>query len=147
MGLFSTRDRAEHTRKRKMVAHTFSRKNVVQFEQYIHSNLINFRSQWDKIAHGRPGQFSPVDLMPWMNYLAFDIISDLSFGSPFGMVSKGNDVAEIRLTPGAPVTHAPAIKSFNRRSDLNAAFGCAWPHLKPYAKFIPGKYTKQLTTL
>merc|ERR1712054_711507 len=41
-GLFNTRDRAEHTRKRKTVSHTFSTKSVGQFEQYIHHNLENW---------------------------------------------------------------------------------------------------------
>jgi benzoate 4-monooxygenase len=34
-GLFNTRDRAEHTRKRKIISHTFSAKSVGQFEQYM----------------------------------------------------------------------------------------------------------------
>jgi benzoate 4-monooxygenase len=33
-GLFNTRERAEHTRKRKMVSHTFAPKSIVQFEPY-----------------------------------------------------------------------------------------------------------------
>jgi benzoate 4-monooxygenase len=138
-GLFSTRDRAEHSRKRKLVSHAFSQKNILQFEQYITANLIALREQWDSLATSTPGQYAFLDLMPWMNYLAFDIISDLSFGAPFGMVKKGEDTAEIRLTPDAPVTRAPAISSFTSRSELNAAFGCFYPSLKQYAKYIPGK--------
>src|SRR5450432_2980247 len=38
-GLFNTRDRAEHTRKRKTVSHTFSTKSIGQFETYMHANL------------------------------------------------------------------------------------------------------------
>lgn len=34
-GLFNTRDRADHTRKRKIISHTFSAKSVGQFEQYM----------------------------------------------------------------------------------------------------------------
>lgn len=33
-GLFNTRDRAEHTRKRKLVSHTFAPKSISQFEPY-----------------------------------------------------------------------------------------------------------------
>jgi len=33
-GLFNTRDRAEHTRKRKMISHTFAPKSITQFEPY-----------------------------------------------------------------------------------------------------------------
>jgi benzoate 4-monooxygenase len=139
-GLFSTRDRAEHSRKRKIISHTFSQKSVIQFEQYIRQNLAELVNQWDKLSAKGCGDFSRLNVMPWMNYLAFDIIGDLSFGMPFGMVAKGEDVAEIRLTPGAPITQAPAISIFNARSDLNAAFGCWNPQLKPYAKYIPGMH-------
>jgi benzoate 4-monooxygenase len=34
-GMFNTRDRADHTRKRKIVSHTFSAKSIGQFEQYM----------------------------------------------------------------------------------------------------------------
>jgi benzoate 4-monooxygenase len=34
-GLFNTRDRVEHSRKRKIVSHTFSAKSIGQFEQYM----------------------------------------------------------------------------------------------------------------
>jgi hypothetical protein len=34
-GLFNTRDRSEHTRKRKIVSHTFSAKSIGQFERYM----------------------------------------------------------------------------------------------------------------
>jgi benzoate 4-monooxygenase len=34
-GMFNTRDRAEHSRKRKIVSHTFSAKSIGQFEQYM----------------------------------------------------------------------------------------------------------------
>jgi benzoate 4-monooxygenase len=34
-GLFNTRDRVDHTRKRKIVSHTFSAKSIGQFEQYM----------------------------------------------------------------------------------------------------------------
>ncbi len=33
-GLFNTRDRTEHTRKRKLVSHTFAPKSIGQFEPY-----------------------------------------------------------------------------------------------------------------
>jgi benzoate 4-monooxygenase len=49
-GLFNTRSRAEHTRKRKLVSHTFAPKSVLEFEPYIHQNLELFVKQWDKIS-------------------------------------------------------------------------------------------------
>ncbi|KAI6846115.1 Benzoate [Hortaea werneckii] len=143
-GLFNTRDRAEHTRKRKTVSHTFSTKSVGQFEQYIHHNLEQLASQWDsksKLAKQDPRSngYYKFDALHWFNYVAFDIIGDLAFGAPFGMLEKGADVAEVRMTPDAPPTAAPAIEVLNRRGEVSNAIGTmSW--IKPYAKYIPDPF-------
>jgi hypothetical protein len=41
-------DRAEHSRKRKTVSHTFSAKSIGQFEQYIHGNI----EAWEVVSFG-----------------------------------------------------------------------------------------------
>ena len=79
-GLFNTRDRAEHTRKRKTVSHTFSQKSIGQFEQYMTYNLHELVKQWDRLSDTatRSGQqWAEMDCLHWFNYLAFDIIGDL----------------------------------------------------------------------
>ena len=76
-GLFNTRDRAEHTRKRKTVSHTFSTKSIGQFEQYMEYNLRELVKQWDRLADGGRGGWMEMDCLHWFNYLAFDIIGDL----------------------------------------------------------------------
>jgi benzoate 4-monooxygenase len=87
-GLFNTRDRREHTRKRKTVSHTFSAKSVGQFEQYMHQNLVELQRQWDlRCERKEEGEWYEMDALHWFNYLAFDVIGDLAFGAPFGMVS------------------------------------------------------------
>jgi benzoate 4-monooxygenase len=63
-GLFNTRDRAEHTRKRKTVAHTFSAKSVGQFEQYIHHNLEELQRQWD-LRDQKKGDWYQMDALHW----------------------------------------------------------------------------------
>ncbi|GAM90952.1 hypothetical protein ANO11243_089990 [Dothideomycetidae sp. 11243] len=138
-GLFNTRDRAEHTRKRKTISHTFSAKNVRQFERYIHSNLEMLASQWDKLSDSANGGFARTDGLKWSNYVSFDIIGDLAFGAPFGMLEKGKDIAEVRLTPDAEPTFAPAIEVLNRRGEVSATLGC-YPALKPYAKYLPDPF-------
>ena len=79
-GLFNTRDRAEHTRKRKTVSHTFSTKSIGQFEQYMHHNLEELVKQWDRLsstAISAGQKYADIDSLHWFNYLAFDIIGDL----------------------------------------------------------------------
>lgn len=119
-GLFNTRDRAEHSRKRKTVSHTFSAKSIGQFEQYMHSNLEMLVKQWDRMAKESSGSYAQMDALHWFNYLAFDIIGDLAFGAPFGMLEKGKDFAEVRESPDAPPRTAPAIEVLNRRGEVSA---------------------------
>jgi len=141
-GLFNTRDRAEHTRKRKVVSHTFSAKSIGQFEQYIHANLEMFCCKWDELINTQKKPdtgYASIDALHWFNYLAFDIIGDLAFGAPFGMLEKGRDMAEMRKTPDSPITYAPAIQVLNRRGEVSATLGCL-PQLKPYAKWLPDPF-------
>ncbi|KAF2013100.1 cytochrome P450 [Aaosphaeria arxii CBS 175.79] len=138
-GLFNTRDRHEHTRKRKTVSHTFSAKSVGQFEQYMHHNLEELRKQWDLRAATKNGGFYQMDALNWFNYLAFDVIGDLAFGAPFGMLKEGRDFAEVRATPDSEPTFAPAIEVLNRRGEVSGTLGCL-PQLKPYAKYLPDPF-------
>ena len=143
-GLFNTRDRAEHSRKRKTVSHTFSAKSVGQFEQYIHGNAELFVKQWNRICdlqrNPKTG-YASIDALNWFNYLAFDIIGDLAFGAPFGMLEKGQDIAEMRKTPDSPPAYVQAVEVLNRRGEVSATLG-AFPALIPYAKYIPDRFFK-----
>lgn len=120
-GMFNVRDRAQHTRKRKIVSNTFSVKSIGQFEPYMHSNLELFVKRWDGLAaQGGSKGFTKLDALAWFNYLAFDVIGDLAFGAPFGMLEKGADIAEVRTTADAKPTYAPAIEVLNRRGEVSA---------------------------
>ncbi|PGH03436.1 benzoate 4-monooxygenase [Polytolypa hystricis UAMH7299] len=141
-GLFNTRNRIEHSRKRKTVAHTFSAKSIGQFEQYIHGNLEEFVRQWQKISDIQKNPntgYSSIDALNWFNYLAFDVIGDLAFGAPFGMLEKGRDIAEVRKTPDAEPTYAPAIEVLNRRGEISGTLGCL-PQLRPFAAYLPDRF-------
>lgn len=108
----------------------------------MHQNLDLFVSQWDKISKNAHGGFAKIDCLHWFNYLAFDIIGDLAFGAPFGMLEKGKDITEIQMSPGAPITYAPAVEVLNRRGEVSGTLGCL-PALKPYAKYLPDPFFSQ----
>lgn len=79
-GLFNTRDRSEHSRKRKTISHTFSAKSISQFEQYMNNNLQVLVRQWTQISDTatKSGQaYADLNALSWFNFLAFDIIGDL----------------------------------------------------------------------
>ncbi|MCJ1477021.1 hypothetical protein MMC13_005692 [Lambiella insularis] len=125
-----------------MVSHTFSAKSIGQFERYMRHNLEELVRQWNRLSSTATsaGQtYASIDSLQWFNYLAFDIIGDLAFGAPFGMLSKGKDIAEVRKTPKSPVTYAPAVEVLNRRGEVSGTLGCL-PALKPYARYLPDRF-------
>ncbi|KAJ4317246.1 hypothetical protein N0V84_007465 [Fusarium piperis] len=142
-GLFNTRSRAEHSRKRKIVSHTFAPKSVLEFEPYIHQNLELFVKQWDRASSNPEADGAGrLDCLSWFNYLAFDVIADLAFGKPFGMLASGADMAEVKASPTSPAIYAPAVEIMNRRGEVSATLGCM-PWIKPYAKWLPDPFFSQ----
>ncbi|OTA57976.1 benzoate 4-monooxygenase [Hypoxylon sp. EC38] len=140
-GLFNTRDRAEHTRKRKLISSTFAPKAIAQFEPYIHENLEVFVNRWDELIQNSPGadKTAYIDCLKWFNYVAFDTIGDLAFGAPFGMLKAGADMAEVRMAVDSPPVYLPAVEILNRRGEVSATLGCL-PQLLPYAKWLPDPF-------
>ncbi len=156
-GLFNTRDRAEHTRKRKLVSNTFAPRSVLQFEPYIRDCLELFVRRWDGLIENSapPPSSQPqsksggggydddavayLDCLKWFNYVAFDIIGDLAFGVPFGMLRAGADIAEVRLSRDSTPLYAPAVEILYRRGEVSATLGCL-PQLKPWAPWLPDPF-------
>ncbi|KAF8859367.1 cytochrome P450 [Acephala macrosclerotiorum] len=108
--IFTTRDRVKHSRKRKIVSHMFSPKSMLGFESYITKALTVYGNQMEQlIDHGKAGVYvelgktdreiakrqkkgeAAFDAAKWSAFLAFDIIGDLAFGSPFGFMAAGYD--------------------------------------------------------
>ncbi|KIX06218.1 uncharacterized protein Z518_04193 [Rhinocladiella mackenziei CBS 650.93] len=109
-GIFTTRDRAAHSRKRKYVSHMFSPKAMVGFEPYMTRAIGTLSSQMDLLIDtGQAGRYrslaetnpqirgrrrngeAGIDVAQWSAFLAFDIIGDLAFGEPFGFTALGQD--------------------------------------------------------
>ncbi|KAI5780455.1 cytochrome P450 [Geopyxis carbonaria] len=141
-GLFNTRDRAEHTRKRKTVSHVFSTRSISQFEPFIHANLELLVSQWERLCNEAVAGKATLNALSWFNYLAFDIIADLTFGSPFGMLRSGRDEAVVKDPATGKITTAAAIEVLNRRGEVSGTLGCM-PWIKPYARYLPDPFFAQ----
>ncbi|KAI0701997.1 cytochrome P450 monooxygenase [Cytidiella melzeri] len=165
-GLFNTRSRPEHTRKRKIVSHIFSQKNVMEFEPHVRLYVGQLLKQWDRLydagAKGLSGEEGEggwrgrdgrvwFDCLPWYNYLAFDIIGDLAFGAPFGMLSACQDAAPVAVShekaiaayggssenEDVKVIYIPAVKILNDRGNFSASLGVLPPWMRPLAKQLP----------
>lgn len=154
-GVFNVRDRVEHTRKRKIVAHAFSPGAVQDFEPHMTSNLIRWVGQLDRLcAHpDQPNGFARINMMPWCTFVAFDIIGDLAFGAPFGMVERGRDECEAVLSDTGkrykieagekpPVVYVPGAETLNRRGEVSSTLGLL-PQIRPFAKHLPDPFFSQ----
>ncbi|CAL1708780.1 unnamed protein product [Somion occarium] len=163
-GLFNTRSRPEHARKRKIVSHIFSQKSVLEFEPNVRLYIGQLIGNWDRLCEagakglsgndgeggwrGRDGRVW-LDCLPWYNYLAFDIIGDLAFGSPFGMLKTCQDSAPVAVSQqdamaayggkdsDIEVVHVPAVQILNDRGVYSASMGVLPPWMRPLAKKLP----------
>ncbi|KXN92561.1 Benzoate 4-monooxygenase [Leucoagaricus sp. SymC.cos] len=164
-GIFNVRDRNEHTRKRKIIAHIFSQKSVLEFEPHIRLYVGQLLRQWDRLYdmavkglsgndgeggwEGRDGRLW-LDCLPWANYLAFDIIGDLAFGGPFGMIPAAQDVALVakdqqsmmnaygKEATADELIGIPAVKILNGRGEFSMTMGCFPPYWRPIVRRLPG---------
>ena len=71
---------ADHLRMRKVLAHAFSERSLHEQEPIIQGHVDTLiENLHNHIVHSS----QTVDLVDWFNYVAFDIVADLSFGEPF----------------------------------------------------------------
>ncbi|KAI0206110.1 cytochrome p450 benzoate 4-monooxygenase [Astrocystis sublimbata] len=144
--VFTVRDRGEHARKRKLIANAFSPGAVHDFEPYMSANLERWVAQLDRIAASGAAEeeddgYARMNMKPWCTFLAFDIIGDLAFGAPFGMVERGRDEFELKR-PGQPSTFVPGSRSLGRRGQVNSTLGLV-PALRPWAQYLPDPFLSQ----
>ncbi|KAJ7719960.1 benzoate para-hydroxylase [Mycena metata] len=133
--IFSTRDRRDHSTKRRAMSHVFSSSALEEFVPLIHSTLGQFMLKMDVLCEA--GEF--FDLLPWLNYLAFDILSDLAFGEPIGMLQQGSDVVSVHLSDNS-LANENAIALVDKREHFAAVAGIeSWiPWVTKYMPFLSG---------
>ncbi|KIK62693.1 hypothetical protein GYMLUDRAFT_95867 [Collybiopsis luxurians FD-317 M1] len=134
--LFSTRDRQDHSKKRRAVSHAFSSSALREFVPMIQLSVNRFTKRMDELCNKE--EF--FDALPWFNYLAFDILSDLVFGERIGMVDKGSDVVTINTSSSIAV-NKNAIALVDEREHFSAVIGIH-PSLQWAARlmsFLPGQ--------
>ena len=94
------------------------------------------------------------------NYLAFDIVGDLAFGAPFGMIQAAQDSALVPLNQEVAmskygteekvdVIEIPAVQILNGRGEFSMSMGVLPPHWRPIARMLPwySKGAKDVKTL
>lgn len=149
-GLFNTRDRAEHTRKRKIVSHTFAPKTITAFEPFIRREIQLLLDRWDEFCAKATKEQSEgprgikgrawLDSLMWLNYFAFDTIGALAFGNTFGMLENGVDEARVEYEDAdgnKKVDHCSAVQIINERGEYSATMGLAPMWIRPYLLKLP----------
>lgn len=85
--VISAPDRDNHRRQRRVLAHAFSAAALQEHEPIITYYVDLFMSRLSE--HAKGGTQS-LDMVAWLNYLTFDIISDLAFGESFGSLQTSS---------------------------------------------------------
>jgi cytochrome P450 len=87
--LFSTTDEAYHAQLRRSVNNAFSMSALVQYEPLVNTVLDTFLSQTATL-YARPNH--TCNFATWLQYLAFDVIGQITYSHPHGFVSTNTDI-------------------------------------------------------
>ena len=76
---------ADHSRMRKVLGHAFSERSLREQEPLIQDHVHALIKGLDRERLDRDGI---VDFVTWYNWVAFDIVADVSFGEPFNCLQE-----------------------------------------------------------
>lgn len=92
------------------------------------------------------GEGEEVDVLMWLNYLTFDVISDLAFGEPLGMLDRGSDVL---VEDEEAAKNQPGVAAMIDYRGRTAAFLGLFPSLlpgsilEPLSRWIPDPFVQR----
>jgi cytochrome P450 len=86
-GLLSAGDEA-HSRMRRVFSHAFSDKALKEQEPLFVKYIDVLVSKIKEMATAEPEK--PIDIVRWLNFTTFDIMGDLTFGEPLGLLEKSD---------------------------------------------------------
>jgi benzoate 4-monooxygenase len=94
----NTRSREEHTRKRRVIASSFSPKGVAEYEPCILTATQNLLDRLDKLM----GETSTAgfNITPYIHMFTFDSIGAVLFSNTFHFLENGNDVCTAETLEG-----------------------------------------------
>lgn len=85
--LFNMRDAATHAKFRKVASAPYSFTNIKKMEPLVDEQIYRWVEQ---LGTRFTGEY--VDFAPWAVYMAYDVVSSVGFGAPFGFIEQGKDV-------------------------------------------------------
>ncbi|KAH7180456.1 benzoate 4-monooxygenase cytochrome P450 [Fusarium sp. MPI-SDFR-AT-0072] len=87
-----TRDKEEHTRRRKVWDMAFSSKCLRRYEGWVAEYTTRLLQQIEA------SQDESLDISMWFNFYSFDVMGNLAFGKSFDMLSNGTKHPFMELT-------------------------------------------------
>lgn len=92
--MFNMQDHKVHAYFRKIAAGPYAFSNIKKMEPLIDSNIAKWVGKLDElyVQGGGDGDDKVFDFSPWAVYMAYDIISEVGFGAPFGFIEQAKDV-------------------------------------------------------
>lgn len=125
-----TRDKYEHQKKRKMLAHAFAQKTIVGLEPLLVGTLSSFVSAIDRfVASGER-----MNMRLYLNYFTIDLFGRILYSKWMGCLDRGNDLVDAETRDGV-VYKTPFIKSLLDATVLNTVLAME-PWLLPLTKAI-----------
>jgi cytochrome P450 len=97
---------ADHDRNRRILLPAFSDKSLRDQEPIITKHVAMLIQR----LHEYERSGTAVDLVEWFNYVAFDIIGDLTFGEPFGCLEESKMHPWIRFIFANLSTYLSTLK-------------------------------------
>lgn len=87
--LFNMQDWRTHAKFRKVAAGPYAFSNIKKMEPLVDARMKHWISKLDEkfATTGQKFEFNW-----WAIYMAYDIVSEIGFGAPFGFVEEGKDV-------------------------------------------------------
>ncbi|KIW99286.1 uncharacterized protein Z519_00949 [Cladophialophora bantiana CBS 173.52] len=82
-GVFSMRDKIQHSQRRRLLSHAFSQSNLQECEPLIQKQIENLLDVLRRNAG------TPIDMLNWFRLTAFDVVGELFLGQSFGGLESG----------------------------------------------------------
>ncbi|KAH6886175.1 flavonoid 3',5'-hydroxylase [Thelonectria olida] len=97
--IFNMQSHKKHAQYRRIAAAPYSFTSIKKMEPLVNAQLSYWLSRLDGLfaspntATSMDMREKSFDFCPWAVYMAYDVMSEVGFGEPFGFVAKGGDVA------------------------------------------------------
>ncbi|KAL8897199.1 MAG: hypothetical protein Q9192_002703 [Flavoplaca navasiana] len=87
--LFTTQSNEYHAQLKRASARAFTMTSIAALEPYVSTCVDLFLSRIGEVTDGGK---TAIDITPWLQYYAFDVLGEVNFGRQLGFLKSGTDV-------------------------------------------------------